>query len=130
MNELLSDPKAIAIGLMGTVMTLLAWMGKRFVRRLDEVERHHVTRAALESMLTSMRIERREMHTENKETLDSIATKVDDLRDRVAAPVAVLTQRVSTLEDRVQELKDFKHEHCEPAVRYVNFLKDERDRSK
>jgi hypothetical protein len=44
----------------------------------------------------------------------------------VQAHVAVLAERQETNKQRLQALADWKHDHCEPAVRYVGYLKEEK----
>lgn len=103
-------------------MSILSWLGQRQVKRIDEIEKNYVNGEALKRM----QVERKEMHRQNTEKLNRIDTKLDGVRDSVIGSIPVLTQRLDTVEERVEELRDFKHEHCEPAVRYVDYLKTEK----
>jgi cytochrome oxidase assembly protein ShyY1 len=82
MNELLSDGKTLLLGLIGAMMALLTWLGKRQVRRIDDLERHSVTREELSKTLTQMREDRLQMHRENREELRYIRERVDGIADR------------------------------------------------
>lgn len=44
----------------------------------------------------------------------------------VQSQVAVLAERQETNRQRIQALADWKHDACEPAVRYVGYLKEEK----
>lgn len=44
------------------------------------------------------------------------------------AASAVTKYRLDRAEADLQELRDWKHDHCEPAVRYVQFIQHERQR--
>lgn len=118
-------PNWFEIGL-AAVIAVLGWLFKREVNRIDQIAAAYVTRESLDTTLLSMRVERREMHVENRQSLQQLGVKVDGLSDKVAAPLAVLTNRVDTLDERVEELRDFKHGHCEPAVRYVDYLQKDK----
>jgi hypothetical protein len=78
MNELLDDTKSVLLFLMGAVMTLFGWIGKRALNRLDEC----VTRDELTKTLSQMREDRLQMHRENREELRYIRERVDGIADR------------------------------------------------
>jgi cell division protein FtsB len=82
MNELLSDAKTVVLWLLGALMALLAWLGKRQIRRIDELERDSVTRDELSETLTQMREDRLQMHLQNREELRYIRERVDGIADR------------------------------------------------
>jgi hypothetical protein len=82
MNELLSDTKAVLIFLLGAVMTLLSWIGRRQVKRIDDLEETAVTRDELARTLAQMREDRLQMHQENREELRYIRERVDGIADR------------------------------------------------
>ena len=65
--------------LLGVLMAVLGWLGKRLH---DKVERS-VSRAEFRTALEEFRKERREMHKENKGTLDRIHQRVDQLWERL-----------------------------------------------
>lgn len=39
----------------------------------------------------------------------------------------VIEWRLQRAEQDIRDLRNWRHDHCEPAVRYVQFLKTERD---
>lgn len=82
MNELLNDAKTILLGLIGAILALLTWLGKRQIRRIDDLERGSVTREELANTLTQMREDRLQMHRENREELRYIRERVDGIADR------------------------------------------------
>jgi Tfp pilus assembly protein PilO len=82
MNELLNDTKAIFIVLLGAFMSLLAWMGRREQKRIDDLKENSVTREELAKTLTQMREDRLQMHRENREELRYIRERVDGIADR------------------------------------------------
>jgi Tfp pilus assembly protein PilO len=96
MNDLFQDGRTITESLLGILMTIIAWIGKRHVKRIDqlqerqqELENSHselvtsqkdfVSRSELKAELKDMREERRQMHTENQDTLKRIHERVDAL---------------------------------------------------
>jgi hypothetical protein len=81
-NELLSHAKSVVLGLLGALMALLAWLGRRQMRRIDDLERNSVTREELSQTLTQMREDRLQMHRENREELRYIRERVDGIADR------------------------------------------------
>lgn len=122
----MTEPNWFEIGL-AAVIAGFGWLFKRHVGRVDRIEARHVTRESLDATLTLMRTERRDMHLENKESMQTLGAKLDSLVERVAAPLAVLQQRVDTLDGRVQELSrytnDLKHLHIDPYEREVTKLR-------
>lgn len=63
-------------------MALLAWLGKRQIKRIDDLEEDSVTREELSKTLTQMREDRLQMHRENREELKYIRERVDGIADR------------------------------------------------
>jgi cell division protein FtsB len=82
MNEIIGDAKSAIIWLLGVVMALLAWLGKRQINRIDSLERESVTRKELAETLTQMREDRQQMHSENKAEFRYIRERVDAIADR------------------------------------------------
>ena len=82
MNELLDDLNAVLLFLFGGVMSLLAWMGKRQINRIDRLEQSAVTREELAKTLSQMREDRLQMHRENREELKYIRDRLDGIADR------------------------------------------------
>ena len=81
--------------IQGVLVTLLGWMGIRIHRKQDHLEarmtaheillpEHYVKRDEFKNVIEAFRTERKEMHAENKETLERIHERVDELwqRDR------------------------------------------------
>lgn len=62
----------------GVAVILFGWIGKRLHDRVDRC----VTREELSDAIKEMRQERRDMHTENRDTLNRIHSRVDDLWGR------------------------------------------------
>lgn len=82
MNEFNGDSKSIILWLFGAIMALLTWLGKRQVKRIDDLERTSVSREELAKTLTQMREDRLQMHKENREELRYIRDRVDGIADR------------------------------------------------
>lgn len=82
MNDLLDDTKSIILVLLGAVMTLFTWIGKRSIRRIDHLEANSVSREELTRTLAQMREDRLQMHRENREDLRYIRERVDGIADR------------------------------------------------
>lgn len=61
--------------LLGGIVAILGFFGKRLQDKVD----NSVTREELTEMLDDFRAERREMHDQNRQTLDRIHTRVDQL---------------------------------------------------
>jgi hypothetical protein len=136
MTELLTDSSAVITGLLGAIAfltsSLLAtfvWLGRRKVQRLDdianEVARDVVRKTELASMQSAMSAERERLHAENSERLERIEGTVTATHASLI-DLGVMNHRITTAEQRIQELRDFKHEHCEPATRYIDYLKNEK----
>lgn len=85
MNELLSDTRSIALALLAVIMSLLTFLGKRHLKRIDVIEDSYVTRDDLDKTLTQMREDRLRMHEENLAAGDRVATDVQYIRTRVDA---------------------------------------------
>jgi cell division protein FtsB len=81
-NDLFPEAKTVFMWLLGVVMALLAWIGKRQIRRIDDLERQSVTREELSQTLKQMREDRLQMHRENREELRYIRDRVDGIADR------------------------------------------------
>lgn len=61
--------------------------------------------------------------------LDLLAQKFDRhaAEDREAhAKYATLAERLANHGERIKALSDWKHEHCEPAARYTDYLQREK----
>lgn len=82
MSEIFSDAKTVILGLLGAMMALLTWLGRRQITRIDDLERESVTREELSNTLTQMREDRLQMHRENREELRYIRERVDGIADR------------------------------------------------
>jgi hypothetical protein len=89
MTELLSDAKTVVLWLLGALMAMLTWLGKRQINRIDRLEATSVTREDLAKTLAQMREDRLQMHEdrlqmhrENREELRYIRERVDGIADR------------------------------------------------
>lgn len=82
MNEIFSDAKTIILSLLGALMGLMLWLGRREVKRIDDLEKHSVTRDELATTLSQLREDRLRMHNENREELRYIRDRVDSIADR------------------------------------------------
>lgn len=85
MNELLADAKTVVLGLLALLMSLLTFMGRRGLKRLDAIEaaqETYITRTELTQTLLQMRDDRLRMHEENRADLQYIRTRVDSISDR------------------------------------------------
>lgn len=139
MTDLMTDPRTVTmviVALCGAItflssslLTVFVWVGRRKVQRLDdianEVARDVVRKTELKEMQTSMSGERERLHAENSARLERIEGTV--MATHVSlTEIGVMNLRITVSEQRIQELRDFKHDHCEPAVRYVDLLQKEK----
>lgn len=82
MNEILDDAKSVVLWLIGALMAVLTWLGRRQISRIDRLEAASVTREELAKTLAQMREDRLQMHRENREELRYIRERVDGIADR------------------------------------------------
>lgn len=101
MNQLPpEDTKSIAVWLLGALVGILTWIGKRQINRLSELEKKldaekeiankmYVTRRELKETIErivaerrEMTDERREMHKQNTDSLNRIHARLDELWKR------------------------------------------------
>lgn len=82
MSEIFADAKSIILSLFGALVGLMLWLGRREVRRIDDLEKQSVTRDELSKTLNQMRDDRLQMHRENREELRYIRERVDGIADR------------------------------------------------
>lgn len=82
MSEIFSDAKSVVLWLFGVLMGLMAWLGKRQVTRIDDLEKQGVTREELSEALTQLREDRLCMHNENRDELRYIRNRLDGIADR------------------------------------------------
>lgn len=82
MNEIIEDTKSILVWLLGALMAILTWLGRRQISRIDRLEAGSVTRDELAKTLAQMREDRLQMHRENREELRYIRERVDGIADR------------------------------------------------
>lgn len=67
---------------VGVVVMVFGWLGKRLTDHVDDLRKTSVTREELSNLVSDMRVERQSMHSENRETLNRIHERVDDLWGR------------------------------------------------
>lgn len=72
MYDILADPKALAICLLGGFVTLIAWIGRRELKRLDELDENAVRREEMETF-----------HRDNVNRLDGIQATVESTHRRI-----------------------------------------------
>lgn len=72
MNDLLTDPKSLALTFLGALMALLTWIGKGALRRIEELEKNAVTRPYVD-----------QKHEENRATLSEIKAAVTATHRRI-----------------------------------------------
>lgn len=83
MHELLSDTKTVFLGLLAVLMALITWIGKRQVKRIDDLEAYAVRKAELAQLREDIRRDRSDMHEENRWKLDKIETGISNLTQRI-----------------------------------------------
>lgn len=86
MNDLLNDPKAIAITLLGALVAVLTFLGKDVLKRLKELERNSVDKNYVDTR-----------HHENTGRFDALGRRFDKLED-------VVTQAVTGTHRRIDDL--------------------------
>lgn len=121
MLELLSDNRAVIVALCATAFLIAWWFFRRHLARVDALDKDAVRKHDL----NDMRTERERLHKENAQKLESITATVDAIYKSIADMV-VLSHRMLVAEQTIQELRAFKHKHVEPAIRYVEFLQQEK----
>jgi hypothetical protein len=119
--DLLSDNRAVISVIIGTVFIVAWWFVRRHLMRIDALDKDAVRRHDLHEM----RAERERLHQENASKLEAINATVQATYKSIA-DIGVLSHRILISEQLIQELRDFKHEHVDPAVRYVEYLKHEK----
>jgi hypothetical protein len=84
----MNEPNWYDIGLTALI-AIGAWLFKRHVSRVDQIEEDYVTREELDKTITQLRDEREDMredglrmHQENSKSLQYIRERVDSLVDR------------------------------------------------
>lgn len=100
MNDLLTDWKNAAIALLGTLVTILGWIGRGALRRIEHLERTSVAKSDL-----------KELHQENLGNFDEVKALIrrsdEDAmksRHRLADTVGILTGQVAKVEGRLDEI--------------------------
>lgn len=121
MLELLSDNRAVISILGGAVFVIAWWFIRRHLMRMDALDKDAVRKHDL----NDMRTERERLHKENAQRLESITATVEAIYKSIA-DMGVLSHRMLVAEQTIQELRTFKHQHVEPAIRYVEFLQQEK----
>lgn len=105
MNDLLTDPKALALALLGVVMTILTWIGKGALKRLEHIERNYASKADLQ-----------EKHEENLGNFNEIKQMIrasdqdaaksrHDLRDKIGVVAGQVAKIEGQLSGRYPRLE-------------------------
>ncbi len=111
MLELLADNRYV-IGILCTaILFVMGVLIRQYIARTKEKE---------EELKTDIN----EKHEHNAQKLEAISTTVSAIYKSLA-DVSVLAHRVDVAERHIQDLRDFKHNLAEPAIRYLNFLQQE-----
>lgn len=79
MNDFFSDPKSAALGLLGTLVGVITWLGKREIRRIDKALDESVRRHEFEQLRKDMD----SRHGENIARLDRIDTATTGTHKRI-----------------------------------------------
>ncbi len=79
MNDLFTDPKAWVLGLLTILGAAVAWFFQRELSRIDKAIAESVTRNELEQF----RIDQRQEHEENKNTLREIKDGITGTHQRI-----------------------------------------------
>lgn len=89
MSIQLDDPKTWFSSVLSVLSIILGWLWVRIIRQHDQhgakiqkLERTCVTRAELAEYMAATREERMKMHEENRETMNRIHERVDQLWSR------------------------------------------------
>jgi len=97
------DGWKVAELVMMALMSIIAWLGKRSLDRLDDLERTAVTRD-----------EQQSMHRENQATLRRIEDKLD------SSQPGVIASRLERAEDDIRDLRNWKHQVDPFIVRRID----------
>jgi len=109
MNDLLNDWKNLAIGLLGVLVGILTWIGKRTITRVDQLAIEAIARNV---EFQQLRGDLAEEHSENGDKLDRIEALINrnhedatQGRHRVGNQILTLAGQVAKLEGRLEEFK-------------------------
>lgn len=100
MNDLLTDPKALAIALLGAVVGLLSFMGRSALRRIEHLEQNSVSKADLKNFHEENLGNFREL----KEMLTRDQADARLSRHTLADRMGVVAGQVAKLEGRLEEM--------------------------
>lgn len=113
------------IAALGWAWALIAWFGKRDVKRYDEglkdieqLKLTMVTRMQLDSTMAEFRSERREMHRENQNLLTQIRETIDSNEERDAKTRHDIRDEVHVLVSKSAVL-DKRIEHIEQSIKHA-----------
>lgn len=82
-TDLLADTKAVILWLLGVIVGLLTWSGKRLYSKVEDLEKTAVTKEHFERTIQQMRDDRATMHAENRETARESREMLGRIHDRV-----------------------------------------------
>jgi hypothetical protein len=110
-NELYEAWKSIAIILLGILMAIVGWFGKRNAEHIDELRQNAITRKELTEALDRIEVRQRVHHGENRDLLERIVTKIDANEERAAKTRHDTKDEVHTLAMQVAVLAKNNRTH-------------------
>jgi len=114
MLELLSDNGKIILFLLTAILAVAGYVLRQHVTTVNKLNTEAVRKSDLEAK-----------HQENAKVLESIRTMVSQTQMQLEV-VGEIRQRMTAAERNIQDLRDFKHEKVEGAIRYVGMLQEEK----
>jgi uncharacterized membrane-anchored protein YjiN (DUF445 family) len=93
MNDLLTDPKSWVIGILGILGTIVTWLFKRELSRIDKAMEESVRR----DELTQLRADIDRRHQESAHRQDKRHEENTDRLDRIETGVTGTHQRIDQL---------------------------------
>jgi hypothetical protein len=114
MLELLSDNAKVTLFLLASILAVAGYILRQHVSRVTRLEAESVRKADLEAK-----------HQENAKVLESIRTTVSHTQLQLET-MGEIKHRVQVAEKDIQDLRDFKHKNVELAVRYIEYLGQEK----
>lgn len=122
------DPWRIVEVLWLLLTGVLAWIGQRAIKRLDQLESEAVRKIDFEKAISEIHAERLRLHGENQEILKRIESKID------VGAQATMQEKLRNLETKLERLAAYtegmKHQYLDPYLRATDVLRVEVDRLK
>lgn len=105
MNDILNDPKAAFIAVLGVLMGVLAWLGKGALKRIESLERHSVTKSDLKVLHEENLGNFKEVKELIRQSNESATQSRHDLRDKIGVVAGQVARIEGQLSGRYPRLE-------------------------